>query len=53
MQIAGTGELFVQQFMPRVEGPSLLGDEFAAAFDELLAWIREGTRPEPGLLERE
>jgi hypothetical protein len=36
--------------MARVEGPSLIGDEFAAAFDQLLAWIREGERPKPGLL---
>jgi hypothetical protein len=53
VQIAGTQELFVQQFMPRVEGPSMLGNEFAAAFDELLAWIREGRRPRPGLIELE
>jgi hypothetical protein len=50
VQIAGTNELFVQQHMARVEGPSLIGDEFAAAFDQLLAWIREGERPKPGLL---
>lgn len=53
VQIAGTEELFVQQYMTRVEGPSLLGDEFAAALDQILAWIREGTRPKPGLLEVE
>jgi len=51
VEIAGTGDLFVQQYMARVEGPSLIGPEFAAAFDELLAWIREGTRPRHGLLE--
>jgi hypothetical protein len=39
--------------MTRVEGPSLIGPEFAAGFDQLLAWIREGTRPKPGLLELE
>jgi hypothetical protein len=39
--------------MTRVEGPSLIGPEFAAGFDQLLAWIREGERPKPGLLELE
>jgi hypothetical protein len=53
VQIAGAGDLFVQQHVPRVEGPSLLGEEFAAAFDELLAWIRNGTRPPAGLLKVE
>ncbi|XOV89937.1 MAG: hypothetical protein ACFHX7_08620 [Pseudomonadota bacterium] len=48
--LKGTGQLFVQQYMPRVEGPSLIQPEFAAAFDQLLDWIREGKRPTPGLL---
>ncbi|NWG45221.1 MAG: hypothetical protein HXY25_01570 [Alphaproteobacteria bacterium] len=52
-QIAGTSDLFVQKFFTRTEGPSLVGEEFSLAFDQLLDWIRNGKKPEPGLLAPE
>jgi hypothetical protein len=37
-------------YLTRVERPSLLGHEYGPALDLLLEWIRDGKRPEPGLL---
>jgi pimeloyl-ACP methyl ester carboxylesterase len=47
---AGYSENFVQQYVHRDGHCAISPQQIGATFDELREWVREGKRPEPGLL---
>jgi len=50
VQRAGHGDNFVQQYVNREGHCVFTQQEIAKAFDELVTWMRAGTRPESGKL---
>ena len=46
----GNGELFVQQYVNRDGHCNITPDQSGEAFDELVEWVHDGTRPQPGRL---
>ena len=49
-QRAGHGDNFVQQYVNREGHCVFTPQEIATAFDELVAWVQTGARPQPGKL---
>ena len=49
-QRRGDGAEFVQQYVPVSGHCTYTPADVARAFDELLGWVHDGRRPEPGLL---
>ena len=50
MEEAGFGDNLVQQYVHRDGHCAFTPQQVGESFDELLEWIHNGTRPEPGLL---
>ena len=48
--VAGTQDLFVQQYTTGIGHCAFTPEETQAALGELLAWIEKGEKPKPGLL---
>ena len=49
----GVGERFVQQYVDRDGHCNITPEQVGVAFDELVAWVDGGTRPQPGRLPDE
>jgi hypothetical protein len=47
-EINFTSDLYFQQYVIRDGHCNFTMEEIADSFDELLLWIKEGVRPEPG-----